>query len=40
MGGVVSRKLAAEGERELRNPFINVRESQASGNVFFVACGR
>lgn len=33
-GGGVSRKLAAGGERELRYGFINVQESQASGNSF------
>lgn len=32
--GGVSRKLAAGGERELRYGFINVHESQASGNSF------
>lgn len=34
MGGVVSHRLAAGGERELRNGFINVHESRASGNLF------
>lgn len=34
MGGVVPRKLAAGGEWELRYGFINVHESQASGNLF------
>lgn len=34
MGGVVSRKLAAGGEREPCYGFINVRESRASGNLF------